>query len=156
MADASDDPHDVVRYYWQLEAGYDWAFGSRFLRQSRVVDYPRHKLLLNRLANTFIRVLFGLAYNDVTNAFKAYRREVIDGIQPILACHFNLTVELPLKAIIRGYFDGVVPINWPTAPPASPSSESRRWAAATSLSCSTCCWRNYSPEGTTSAATQHA
>jgi dolichol-phosphate mannosyltransferase len=112
MADASDDPHDVVRYYRLLEDGYDCAFGSRFMSQSRVVDYPRHKLLINRLANTFIRLLFGLPYNDVTNAFKCYRRDVIDGIQPILACHFNLTVELPLKAITRGYTYGVVPINW--------------------------------------------
>jgi dolichol-phosphate mannosyltransferase len=112
MADASDDPQDVVRHYRLLEDGYDCVFGSRFMSQSRVVDYPRHKLLINRLANTFIRLLFGLPYNDVTNAFKCYRRDVIDGIQPILACHFNLTVEMPLKAITRGYTYGVVPINW--------------------------------------------
>ena len=112
MADASDDPNDVVQYYRLLEKGYDCAFGSRFMSQSRVVDYPRHKLLINRAANLFIRILFGLTYNDVTNAFKCYRRDVIDGIQPILSCHFNLTVELPLKAITRGYTYGVVPINW--------------------------------------------
>ena len=112
MADASDDPRDVVQYYRKLEEGYECVFGSRFTRQSRVVDYPRHKLLLNRLANWFIKVLFGLPYNDVTNAFKCYRREVIAGIQPILACHFNITVELPLKAIVRGYSYTVVPINW--------------------------------------------
>jgi dolichol-phosphate mannosyltransferase len=112
MADASDDPHDLVQYYRLLAAGYDCAFGSRFMRASRVVDYPRHKLIINRAANTFIRLLFGLSYNDVTNAFKGYRREVIEGIQPILSCHFNLTVELPLKAITRGYSYGVVPINW--------------------------------------------
>ncbi len=112
MADASDDPRDVVQYYRKLEEGYECVFGSRFTRQSRVVDYPRHKLLLNRLANWFIKVLFGLPYNDVTNAFKCYRRDVIAGIQPILACHFNITVELPLKAIVRGYSYAVVPINW--------------------------------------------
>jgi dolichol-phosphate mannosyltransferase len=112
MADASDDPIDVVRYYRLLEEGYDCAFGSRFTRQSRVVDYPWPKLMLNRIANSFIRLLFGLPYNDVTNAFKGYRRDVIEGIQPILSCHFNLTVELPLKAITRGYSYGVVPINW--------------------------------------------
>jgi dolichol-phosphate mannosyltransferase len=67
---------------------------------------------LNRLANWFIKVLFRLNFNDVTNAFKCYRRNVIEGLQPILACHFNLTVELPLKAIVRGYSYAVVPINW--------------------------------------------
>lgn len=112
MADASDDPADVVEYYRKLEEGYECVFGSRFTRQSRVVDYPRHKLFLNRLANWFIKVLFGLRYNDTTNAFKCYRREVIAGIQPILSVHFNITVELPLKAMVRGYSIATVPINW--------------------------------------------
>jgi dolichol-phosphate mannosyltransferase len=77
-----------------------------------VVDYPRHKLLLNRMANGFIRVLFGLHFNDITNAFKCYRREVIAGMQPLIAPHFNLTVEMPLKALVRGYSYAVVPITW--------------------------------------------
>jgi dolichol-phosphate mannosyltransferase len=112
MADASDDPADVVKYYRALEGGSDCVFGSRFIPGSRVVDYPAHKLLINRLANQFIETLFGLRYNDVTNAFKCYRRHVIDGIMPIFSCHFNLTVEMPLKAIVRGYTYAVVPINW--------------------------------------------
>jgi dolichol-phosphate mannosyltransferase len=112
MADASDDPEDVVRYYRKLQEGYECVFGSRFTRKSRVVDYPRHKLLLNRLANWFIKALFRLDYNDTTNAFKCYRREVIAGVQPILSPHFNITVELPLKALTRGYTYAVVPINW--------------------------------------------
>ncbi|HEX2349667.1 MAG TPA: glycosyltransferase family 2 protein, partial [Ktedonobacterales bacterium] len=112
MADASDDPKDVVAYYRQLEAGYECVFGSRFVRGSRVVDYPLHKLLVNRLANKFIDVLFRLHFNDTTNAFKAYRREAIDGIKPFLSSHFNITVELPLKAITRGYTYTSVPINW--------------------------------------------
>lgn len=112
MADASDDPADVVTYYRRLLDGYDCVFGSRFVRGATVVDYPRHKLLLNRMANLFIRVLFRLQLNDTTNAFKCYRREVIAGCQPLLSKHFNLTVELPLKAIVRGYSYTVVPINW--------------------------------------------
>ncbi|BCS34685.1 polyprenol phosphate mannosyl transferase 1 [Luteitalea sp. TBR-22] len=112
MADASDDPADLVTYYRTLASGYDCVFGSRFVRGARVVDYPRHKLLLNRVANGFIRLLFGLRLNDVTNAFKCYRREAIEGCRPYLSKHFNLTVELPLKAIVRGYTYAVVPINW--------------------------------------------
>lgn len=112
MADASDDPNDVVTYYHKLEEGYECVFGSRFLRESRVVDYPTHKLLINRMANWFINVLFQLHFNDTTNAFKAYRREVIDGVKPFLSSHFNITVELPLKAITRGYTYATVPINW--------------------------------------------
>jgi dolichol-phosphate mannosyltransferase len=112
MADASDDPADVVAYWRAIERGFDCAFGTRFVREARVVDYPRLKLLLNRAANTFVGMLFGIRYNDVTNAFKCYRREVIEGVQPILSHHFNITVELPLKAIVRGYSWTVLPTNW--------------------------------------------
>ena len=112
MADASDEPRDVVAYYRKLEEGFECVFGSRFLRGSEVKGYPVHKLILNRLANGFIRALFRLELNDTTNAFKCYRREVIDGISPILSRHFNLTVELPLKAIVRGYSYAIVPIRW--------------------------------------------
>lgn len=112
MADLSDDPQDLIAYYRLLEEGYDCAFGSRFIRGSHVYDYPRFKLVLNRLANWWVRALFRHGYNDTTNAFKAYRRVVIDTVQPLLSPHFNLTVELPLKAIVRGHSYGIVPISW--------------------------------------------
>jgi dolichol-phosphate mannosyltransferase len=112
MADASDSPNDVVKYYHILRDEADCAFGSRWIRGGRVFDYPLIKRIINRLSNTFIRLLFGLAYNDITNAFKGYRRYVIDGCRPLLSPHFNLTVEIPLKAIIRGYSYAVIPITW--------------------------------------------
>jgi dolichol-phosphate mannosyltransferase len=112
MADASDSPEDLVRYHRVIEEGYDCAFGSRFISGSRVIDYPTHKLLMNRVANFFIRALFGLRFNDITNAFKCYRREVVEGMQPLISPHFNLTVEMPLKAIVRGYTYKTVAISW--------------------------------------------
>lgn len=112
MADLSDSPRDLVSYYRVLEQGYDCAFGTRFGRGSQVVDYPKLKLVLNRVANGVIRMLFRHGYDDTTNAFKAYTRRVIDQVQPLLSHHFNLTVELPLKAIVRGYDFAVVPISW--------------------------------------------
>jgi dolichol-phosphate mannosyltransferase len=112
MADESDDCRDVVRYWQELNKGFDCVFGSRFLKGGGVIDYPFLKLRINRLANLFLKVLFGIKLNDTTNAFKAYRREVIDGCRPLIAPHFNLTVELPLKAIVRGYSWTVIPITW--------------------------------------------
>jgi dolichol-phosphate mannosyltransferase len=112
MADESDDCRDVVRYWNGLQEGYDCVFGSRFMNGGGTIDYPRIKWMLNRLANLFIRVLFGIRLNDTTNAFKAYRKTVIEGCQPILSPHFNITVELPLKAIVRGYSWKVIPITW--------------------------------------------
>jgi dolichol-phosphate mannosyltransferase len=112
MADASDNPEDLIRYHQLLEEGYDCAFGSRFVPGARVYDYPRLKYVVNRLANQFIRILFRHRYNDTTNAFKAYKREVIETIQPLLSKHFNLTVEIPLKAIVRGHTYAVIPTDW--------------------------------------------
>jgi dolichol-phosphate mannosyltransferase len=112
MADGSDPPEDVVRCYRELARGYDCVFGSRFMRESRVVDYPWFKLAINRMANLFIRFLFGIPLNDTTNAFKCYRREAIDGLRPLVSNHFNLTVELPLKAIVRGFSYSIIPIGW--------------------------------------------
>jgi dolichol-phosphate mannosyltransferase len=112
MADASDDPEDLVKYHRLLEDGWDCAFGSRFMTGAKIHDYPGLKLTINRLANWFIRVLFRHGYNDTTNAFKGYRREVIETIQPLLSKHFNLTVEMPLKAIIRGHSYAVIPTDW--------------------------------------------
>jgi dolichol-phosphate mannosyltransferase len=112
MADASDSPEDLVSYYNLLCEGYDCVFGSRFVRGGSVSGYPLIKLVVNRIANLAIRLAFGHGYNDTTNAFKVYRREVIDNVQPLISQHFNLTVELPLKAIVRGHSYAIVPISW--------------------------------------------
>jgi dolichol-phosphate mannosyltransferase len=112
MADESDDCRDVVRYWQMLNEGFDCVFGSRFVKGGGVIDYPWFKLTINRLANLLLRWLFRVKLNDVTNAFKAYRKTAIDGCRPFLSPHFNLTIEIPLKAIVRGYTWTVVPITW--------------------------------------------
>jgi len=112
MGDLSDSPDDILAYYREMKNGAECVFGSRFIKGAKVIDYPAHKLWLNRLANRFIKTLFHLDHNDITNAFKCYRREVIEGIQPLLSAHFNLTVEMPLKAITRGFTYKTLPISW--------------------------------------------
>lgn len=112
MADASDDPEDIIKYHKKIIQGHECVFGTRFSRQSKILNYPGHKLILNRLGNLFIQILFGLPYNDVTNAFKCYSRKTLAGISPLVSGRFNLTVEMPLKAVIRGYKWCVIPVNW--------------------------------------------
>lgn len=112
MADLSDSPDDLVLFYNKLLEGFDCVFGTRWSMGGKVYEYPRHKLFLNRFFNNIVRMLFGIKYNDVTNAFKLYRKETIEGVKPFLSPHFNLTVEIPLKAIIRGYSYAVLPNSW--------------------------------------------
>ncbi|MBM3441143.1 MAG: glycosyltransferase family 2 protein [Bacteroidetes bacterium] len=113
MADLSDSPYDLVKFYTtMLEGNYDCVFGSRFVKGGKTIDYPPVKKIINRIANLIVRMVMRIDYNDATNAFKLYRRHTIDGIKPFLSPHFNLTLELPLKAIIRGYSYAVVPNSW--------------------------------------------
>lgn len=113
MADLSDSPEDLVKFYNKMkEENLDCVFGSRFMKGGKTLDYPKIKLFINRLANFIVRITFGMRYNDTTNAFKLYKKETIEGIKPFLSPHFNLTLELPLKAIVRGYSYAVVPNTW--------------------------------------------
>lgn len=113
MADLSDSPYDLIKFYTtMLEGNYDCVFGSRFIKGGQLIDYPGLKKIINRVANKIIQLVMGIKYNDTTNAFKLYKRHTIEGIKPFLAPHFNLTIELPLKAIIRGYSYKIVPNSW--------------------------------------------
>lgn len=113
MADLSDDPEDLVNFYRKMVAeNVDCVFGSRWIRGSKVYDYPLPKRILNRIFNTVVRIMFRLKYNDLTNAFKLYKKETIMGLKPFLSPHFNLTLELPLKSIVRGYSYAVIPNTW--------------------------------------------
>jgi dolichol-phosphate mannosyltransferase len=113
MADLSDSPDDLASFYKKMvEGNYDCVFGSRFMKGGKTYGYPRVKKFINRMANNLVRITFGFRYNDCTNAFKLYKRETIEGIKPFLAPHFNLTLELPLKAIVRGYSYTVIPNSW--------------------------------------------
>ena len=113
MADLSDSPGDLIRFFYAMvEGNYDCIFGSRFIKGGEIYDYPKIKRIINRMANYIIMVVFRIKYNDTTNAFKLYKKETINGIKPFLSPHFNLTIELPLKAIIRGYSYKVLPNSW--------------------------------------------
>jgi len=113
MADLSDSPYDLIKFYsTMLEGDYDCVFGSRWINGGKVVDYPMLKKIVNRIANRIIQIIIGIKYNDTTNAFKLYKKETINGLKPFLSPHFNLTIELPLKAIIRGYSYSIVANSW--------------------------------------------
>jgi dolichol-phosphate mannosyltransferase len=112
MADLSDSPEDLVRYYRKMQEGYDCVFGTRFSKGGKVYDYPAIKLFLNRLVNLGVRISFQHGYDDTTNAFKLYKKEVILGTKPFLSPHFNLTLEIPLKAVIRGYSYTIISNSW--------------------------------------------
>jgi dolichol-phosphate mannosyltransferase len=112
MADSSDSPQDLVAFYKKFQEGYDCVFGSRFMKGNRTTDYPKFKFILNRMGNFLIKTLFSLGYDDITNAFKCYSRKVIHSVMPLQSNHFNVTVEIPVKAILSGFSYAVLPNSW--------------------------------------------
>ena len=112
MADGSDSPKDLIKFYFKSIKNNTCIFGSRFMDGGSTKDYPKLKYALNRIFNNLVRLIFQIRYNDFTNAFKVYTKEAIEGSKPFLSNHFNLTLELPLKIIIRGYNYEVVPNSW--------------------------------------------
>lgn len=114
MGDLSDDPHDIPKLVRKIGEGYDIAYGSRFTDGGATEGYPKTKMIANRAFNNAVRLLFGIRHKDVTNAFKAYRKEVLDkiGIENLEATGFDLTVEIPLKAHIMGFTSAEVPVTW--------------------------------------------
>jgi glycosyltransferase involved in cell wall biosynthesis len=112
MGDLSDNPGDIPKLVKKIEEGYDVVYGSRFIDGGTIDDYPTAKMFANRLFNNVVRLLFGIRQRDVTNAFKAYRKEVLDEIGDIEASGFDLTVEIPMKAHILGFKSTEVPVAW--------------------------------------------
>lgn len=113
MCDMSDDIKDVIKYYnFISKKNIDAVLGSRFIYKSKVKNYPLIKLVVNRIANNLIKIIFLSKYNDFTNAFKIYDRKVLLKFLPIVSESFNVFLELPLKIITRGYKYEIIPISW--------------------------------------------
>lgn len=113
MADKADFVTDLIKYYNLISSEkYDAVFGSRFIRGSRLINYPKLKLIYNRIFNYLIFLLFLVKYNDFTNAFKIYKKNVLLEIFPIVSENFNVFLELPLKVVYREYVYKIIPIGW--------------------------------------------
>ena len=113
MSDMSDSVEDIKAYYSLIQSQkLDAVFGSRFIKGSKIIDYPKNKLILNRIFNHVVKILFFSNYNDFTNAFKIYKKETLLRLFPIVSENFNVFLELPLKIISRKYSYKIIPINW--------------------------------------------
>ena len=113
MSDLSDDIQDLKTYYEKINNnGLDAVLGSRFIKNSKVFEYPKIKLILNRIFNYLVKILFLSNYNDFTNAFKIYKKSTLLKLRPLVSESFNIFLELPLKLISRGYRYDIIPIKW--------------------------------------------
>ena len=114
MADMSDDIDDVKKYFkiCYENKNVSAVFGSRFTKTSRLIDYPKKKLVFNRIFNIFVKILYMSNYNDFTNSFKIYKRNDLLKLRPLVSENFNIFLELPLKIIGRKYKYATTTVNW--------------------------------------------
>ena len=113
MSDLSDSIDDLKKYYNIIkDENVDAVFGSRFIEGSEITDYPKKKLILNRIFNIITKLLFFSDYNDFTNAFKIYKKNALLKTFPLVSESFNIFLELPLKIISRKMKYKIIPISW--------------------------------------------
>ena len=113
MSDSSYTVEDLNLYYSEISSNnYDAIFGSRFIKGAKLVDYPKVKLILNRVGNLFAKLIIWSDLNDFTNGFKIYKKETLLKLYPLVSESFNIFIELPLKTIIRGFNYKIIPISY--------------------------------------------
>lgn len=105
--DLQHDPADIPAFLSKIDEGYDIVSGWR----KRRVDNLLFRRLPSWVANRIMRWLSGVPIHDFGTTFKAYRREVIKGIQLYGELHrfipalisrtgFKIT-EIPIQNIVR-------------------------------------------------------
>lgn len=104
MADLADDLSIVDRMYGLVESGqWDLVCGSRYMRRGKQLGGPWFKSFLSRFAGVSLNALAGLPTRDATNAFRMYRGTVLRAIPIESKGGFELSLEITVKAWIRGF-----------------------------------------------------
>jgi hypothetical protein len=94
-----------------VAAGHDAAVGSRFSRQSVLINYPLGKIFANRGFHILFRLLCRRRCRDLTNNLKLMRADVVRRLQ--LHCEkFAINAEIGLQLILMGCSVKEVPISW--------------------------------------------
>jgi dolichol-phosphate mannosyltransferase len=113
MSDSSDSVDDLNAYYKVITShDIDAVFGSRFMKGSKIVNYPILKMIFNRAGNLLAKILLRTDLNDFTNGFKIYKKKCLINLYPLFSKSFNIFFEIPLKFIIRGFKFKVIPISY--------------------------------------------
>lgn len=113
MADLSDDLSVVPEMVRRInEENFDIVCASRYMPGGRQIGGPKIKAFLSRAAGLSLHWLTGLPSRDATNAFRAYRRTVLESIEIESEGGFEYTLELTVKAFARGHKITEVPCTW--------------------------------------------
>ncbi len=102
-ADMSHDPKYLPRMFSEA-AEYDLVIGSRYCPDGGVENWPYHRYLLSRFANSYVASITGLRVTDATSGFRVYTRAALNRI-PLERIHSNgyaFQVEMTFVAFHMG------------------------------------------------------
>lgn len=111
MADLCDDITTIPMMLVKIKDGYDVVCGCRYAKGGARLGGSKLKGFLSGLGGLSIHYLLGIPTHDVANAFKMYRKKVIDSID-IKATGFEISMEITLKAYYSGFKITEVPTVW--------------------------------------------
>jgi len=112
-ADGSHGPEDLPRMLDALGEA-DLVLGSRYVPGGSLVNWPKHREILSRLANLYARIALGVRIKDVTAGFRAYRREVLEKLplEEIASRGYCFQIDLAWRTVRTGFDVVEVPITF--------------------------------------------
>ena len=111
MGDLCDDLSAIEIMFQKINEGYDVVCGSRYTKGGARLGGSKIKGFFSCFVGVSLHYLLGLPTRDIGNAFKMYRKKVIDGID-IKSKGFEISMEIPLKAHYLGFKITEVPTVW--------------------------------------------
>ncbi len=111
MGDLCDDLATIDKMRAKIDEGYDVVCGARYIKGGSRSGGSKLKEFLSCWAGISLRCLLGIPTSDITNAFKMYKKTVIDCID-LESVGFEISMEIPLKAYYSGFKITEVPTVW--------------------------------------------
>lgn len=103
-ADLSHDPAALPALIAIAELGADLALGSRYVPGGRTENWPRRRRALSRWGNRYVAGVLGLAVNDATGGYRAYRSEALERMRfdDMQAEGYGFQVEMTYRLVCLG------------------------------------------------------
>ncbi len=103
-ADLSHDPAVLPALIAIVEHGADLAIGSRYVPGGLTENWPRRRRMLSRWGNRYAAGVLGLAINDATAGYRAYRSDALERMKfgTVTADGYGFQVEMTYRLVRIG------------------------------------------------------
>ncbi len=112
--DFSHNPDDLIRLRDACVNGADMAIGSRYVKEGKIENWPKGRVLMSYFASVYVRIILGVRIRDTTAGFKCYTRKVLEQIKfnEIKFVGYAFQIEMKYTAYKLGFKIAEVPITF--------------------------------------------